>query len=152
MKVGVVDSGIDKTHAEFNGKTIYGQDFASSASGYGFDENGHGSHVASIIAGERDAAGMRGVAYDSTLYDYKVDNDGDSGLEGISTDANIASIFNRHVTDGIEVSNNSWGTGVSITGRTESWLRTNIPNTITALRSAQNNGTLIVFAAGNGAE
>ncbi len=149
IKVGVVDSGIDKTHAEFDGKTIYGKDFASSSSGYGSDENGHGSHVASIIAGERDAFGMRGVAYDAILYDYKTDNDGDNGLEAISSDSNIASIFNQHVTDDIKVSNNSWGLGSRITSQTESALRASLPNTITALRAAQNNGTIIVFSAGN---
>ena len=149
IKVGVVDSGIDKTHAEFNGKTIYGKDFASSGTGYGYDENGHGSHVASIIAGEREAGGMRGVAYDATLYDYKTDNDGDIGLEAISSDTGIAAIFNQHVTDNINVSNNSWGLGSSITSKTESSLRSSLPNTITALRAGQNNGTLFVFASGN---
>ena len=149
IKVGVVDSGIDKTHAEFDGKTIYGRDFASSATGYGFDENGHGSHVASIIAGDRDASGMRGVAYDATLFDYKTDNDGDSGLEAISSDSAIASIFNQHVTDNINVSNNSWGLGSSITGYSAATLRASFPNTISALTAAKNNGTLLVFAAGN---
>ncbi|MDA9882212.1 S8 family serine peptidase [Alphaproteobacteria bacterium] len=149
IKVGVVDSGIDKTHAEFNGKTIYGQDFASSATGYGYDENGHGSHVASIIAGERDTSGVRGVAYDATLYDYKVDNDGDSGLEGLSSDAAIASIFNQHVTDNIKVSNNSWGGSTAITSVSEATLRAAYGSTITAMRAAQNNGTIIVFASGN---
>ena len=149
IKVGVVDSGIDKTHAEFDGKTIYGQDFASSATGYGYDENGHGSHVASIIAGDRDTSGVRGVAYDATLYDYKVDNDGDSGLEGLSSDTAIASIFNQHVTDNIKVSNNSWGAGNAITSFTESQLRSAYGSTITAIRAAQNNGTIIVFASGN---
>ena len=149
IKVGVVDSGIDKTHAEFDGKTIYGQDFASSATGYGYDENGHGSHVASIIAGDRDTSGVRGVAYDATLYDYKVDNDGDSGLEGLSSDAAIASIFNQHVTDNIKVSNNSWGGSTAITSVSEATLRANYGSTITAMRAAQNNGTIIVFASGN---
>ena len=149
IKVGVVDSGIDKTHAEFDGKTIYGQDFASSATGYGYDENGHGSHVASIIAGDRDTSGVRGVAYDATLYDYKVDNDGDSGLEGLSSDAAIASIFNQHVTDNIKVSNNSWGGSTAITSVSEATLRASYGSTITAMRAAQNNGTIIVFASGN---
>ena len=149
IKVGVVDSGIDKTHAEFDGKTIYGQDFASSATGYGYDENGHGSHVASIIAGDRDTTGVRGVAYDATLYDYKVDNDGDSGLEGLSSDAAIASIFNQHVTDNIKVSNNSWGGSTAITSVSEATLRASYGSTITAMRAAQNNGTIIVFASGN---
>ena len=149
IKVGVVDSGIDATHAEFNGKTIYGKDFASSASGYGNDENGHGSHVASIIAGERDTSGMRGVAYDATLYDYKVDNDGDIGLEGLSSDTAIANIFNQHVTDGIKVSNNSWGGSTAVTLVSEATMRAQRSSTITALRAAQNNGTIIVFASGN---
>ncbi len=149
IKVGVVDSGIDKTHAEFDGKTIYGQDFASSATGYGYDENGHGSHVASIIAGDRDTSGVRGVAYDATLYDYKVDNDGDLVLEGLSSDAAIASIFNQHVTDNIKVSNNSWGGSTAITSVSEATLRANYGSTITAMRAAQNNGTIIIFASGN---
>ena len=149
IKVAVVDTGIDASHSEFNGKTVYGRDFASSGSGYGNDENGHGSHVASIIAGEREAGGMRGVAYDATLYDYKVDNDGDSGFEGLSSDADIASVFNQHVTDNIKVSNNSWGGSTAITAVSENTLRATYGSTITAMRAAQNNGTIIVFASGN---
>ncbi len=149
IKVGVVDSGIDSTHSEFDGKTIYGHDFANSSSGYGADELGHGSHVASIIAGERDGLGMRGVAYDATLYDYKLDNDGVDGLEGLTTDSQLAAVFNRHVTDDIHVSNNSWGSGTSVTLDTEAVIRALYPNTIAAIRAAQSNGTLIVFSAGN---
>ena len=149
IKVAVVDTGIDSTHAEFDGKTIYGYDFASSSSGYGADENGHGSHVASIIAGERDGSGMRGVAYDATLYDYKVDNDGDIGLEALSTDSQIAAVFNRHVTDNIHVSNNSWGGSTRVNAVTTSWVTTNYSATIAAAKAAQANGTLIVFASGN---
>ena len=149
VRVAVVDSGIDSSHSEFDGKTILGYDFAGSASGYAADENGHGTHVASIIAGERDGTGMRGVAYDASLYSYKVDNDGDSSLEGLSTDTQIADVFNRHVTDNIQISNNSWGGSSRITSATESSLRSSFPETISALRAAQNNGTLLVFAAGN---
>ena len=74
IKVAVVDTGIDASHQEFDGKTIYGVDYASSVSSYNEDEDGHGTHVASIIAGERDESGMRGMAYDATLYSYKVDD------------------------------------------------------------------------------
>ena len=149
VKVAVVDSGIHIGHAEFSGKTIYGYDFAGSATGWNDDENGHGTHVASIIAGVRDGNGMRGVAYDATLYSYKVDNDGDSGLEALTSDAQIAAVFNRHVTDNIQVSNNSWGAGSAITSYTANTLRSSYSSTIAAMRSAQQNGTLIVFAAGN---
>ena len=149
IRVSVVDSGIDASHQEFDGKTIYGVDFALSPSSYDEDENGHGTHVASIIAGERDTLGMRGMAYDATLYSYKMDNDGDSGLEYASSDANIANIFNQHVTDNIHVSNNSWGSSTEINTLSEAYLRALLPNTITAMRAAQNNGTIIIYASGN---
>ncbi|MDC1067012.1 S8 family serine peptidase [Alphaproteobacteria bacterium] len=146
IKVAVVDSGIDKTHAEFDGKTIYGQDFSSSASGYGYDEHGHGSHVASIIAGDRDASGMRGVAYDATLYDYKwLDSSGNVSY----TDTSLANMINQHVTDNISISNNSWGGSTRVNGVTNSYVTSTYSQSIAALKSAQSNGTLFVFAAGN---
>lgn len=149
VRVAVVDSGIDANHPEFNERTIYGYDFASSSSGYARDENGHGSHVASIIAGERDGYGMRGVAYDATLYSYKVDNDGDGGLEALTNSSQIATVFNRHITDNISVSNNSWGSGNSVLGLSAAAVNASFSDAITAARSAQSNGTLIVFSAGN---
>ena len=149
INVAVVDSGIDASHPEFDGKTIQGYDFASSATGYGADENGHGTHVASIIAGERDAVGMRGVAYDANLFDYKTDNDGDNGLEAINSDASIAAIFNRHVTDNIRVSNNSWGGSTRVNQVSTAYVSSAYAQTITAIKAAQANGALIIFAAGN---
>ena len=149
INVAVVDSGIDASHPEFDGKTIKGYDFASSATGYGSDENGHGTHVASIIAGERDADGMRGVAYDANLFDYKVDNNGEGTFDFLSGDASIAAVYNRHVTDNILVSNNSWGVSTALTDLSAAQVIANYPLTIAALKAAQANGTLIVFAAGN---
>lgn len=149
INVAVVDSGIDSSHSEFDGKTIQGYDFASSATGYGSDENGHGTHVASIIAGERDAVGMRGVAYDANLFDYKTDNNGDSTFEAINSDASIAAIFNRHVTDNIRVSNNSWGGSTLVDQVSTAYVTSANAQTITAIKAAQANGALIIFAAGN---
>ena len=149
VKVAVVDSGIASSHAEF-GRTIYGKDFGGSTNGYGSDEDGHGTHVASIIAGDRDGSGMRGVAYEATLYDYRVANDAGSFV-GLSGDNSLAAVFNQHVTDSIRVSNNSWGTssGTSITSVSESTIRSSYSQAITAAKAAIDNGTLFVFAAGN---
>ena len=58
-------------------------------------------------------------------------------------------MFNRHVADNIHVSNNSWGSGSPVTLDTEAAVRAIYPDTITAIRAAQANGTLIVFSAGN---
>lgn len=150
IKVAVVDTGIDSTHSEFSGRTITGTDFGGSSAGYGVDSGvvGHGTHVASIIGANRDGVGMRGVAYDATLYDYKVADDSGS-LAGLATDSSTASVFNQMVTDGIQVANNSWGDSSSITNFTEASLRSSAPLTIAAMKAAIDNGTIIVFSAGN---
>lgn len=148
IKVAVVDTGIDSSHNEFSGRTIDGKDFAGTSGGYGTDASGHGTHVASIIGANRDLVGMRGVAYDATLYDYKIGNDAGS-LVGISTDAKTASVFNQHSIDDIKVSNNSWGSSTSITSLSETYLRSAIPLTIAATKSIMNDGAVIIFAAGN---
>lgn len=146
IKVAVVDTGIDSSHSEFSGKTIYGKTFVGSA--YGSDSDGHGTHVASIIGANKDAAGMRGVAYNATLYDYRVAVNGNS-FTGVDTDSERKIVFDQHVTDDIKVSNNSWGSATKIGNYSESWIRSNFANTISSLRSAQQNGTVFVWAAGN---
>ena len=149
INVAVVDTGIDANHQEFDGKTIKGVDFGISPTSYDKDENGHGTHVASIIAGERDEIGMRGVAYDANLFSYKVDSDGDSSLEGVSTDTQLATLFDQHVTDNIKVSNNSWGSSTSVTALSTSATLALTTQSRAAIKAAQANGTLFVFSAGN---
>ena len=147
--VAVVDSGIDASHPEFLNSTIRGYDFSNSATGYGGDPNGHGTHVASIIAGDADGTGMRGVAYDATLYSYRVDADGDGTFEALNTDSRTAAVARRHITDNIQVSNNSWGRKGDVTSYTNSQVRSSYRLSIAAFADAQAAGTLFVFAAGN---
>ena len=148
IKVAVVDTGIDSSHAEFSGKTISGTNFGGGSDGVGTDGHGHGTHVASIIAGTRDGIGMRGVAYDATLYDYKAGNNSGS-LIGLGLDDRDAAVYDQHVTDNIQVSNNSWAYYYFAHNYSESTLRAWRPKTIAAMRAAQENGTVFVFAAGN---
>ena len=151
IKVAVVDSGIDGDHPEFDGKTILGYDFINdSSTGYDSDSNGHGTHVASIIAGARDGSGIRGVAYDATLYSYKQVGGGGT------TDSDLKAVYDRHSTDDINVSNNSWGlnylsTGneVKVTDYSSAFWLAYYDDTIQSMKNAQSNGTLFVWATGN---
>ena len=149
INVALVDSGIDASHPEFRNSTIRGYDFSNSATGYGGDPNGHGTHVASIIAGDADGTGMRGVAYDATLYSYRVNADGDGTFEALNTDSQLAAVARRHITDNIHVSNNSWGSSTAVTAYTTSQMRSICSRSISAFADAQAAGTLFVFAAGN---
>jgi len=147
VKLAIVDTGINSSHSEFSGRTIYGTDFTSTT-GYTSDEYGHGTHVASIAAGNRDAIGMRGVAYDATLYSYRIGNASGS-ITGVSTDATWAAMLTRHVTDGIQVSNNSWGSTSAITSTSAAYLSSTYPLSIAAAQAAVSAGTIFVWAAGN---
>ncbi|MEU4779287.1 S8 family serine peptidase [Micromonospora sp. NPDC023633] len=72
VRVAVLDTGIDATHPDLAGRVAQVRNFTEeSAPG---DVVGHGTHVASTIAGSGAASGgrMRGVAPDATLLDGKV--------------------------------------------------------------------------------
>jgi subtilisin family serine protease len=148
INVSVVDTGVDARHQEFDDKIILGYDFGGSSSGFQGDEVKHGTHVASIIVGERDEAGMRGVAYDASLFSYKLSDDTGAAI-AITTDASTAAVFNQHITDNIKVSNNSWGTDTKVTALSSSSVLSDFAQTRAVIKAAQNNGTLFVFSAGN---
>ncbi len=75
VTVAILDSGIDYTHPALGGGFGFGYKIAG---GYDFvngdsdprDDNGHGTHVAGIIAAESDE--VTGIAPDTTLIAYKV--------------------------------------------------------------------------------
>ena len=157
VNVAVVDSGIDQWHPEFrdadNNYVNLGTavNYSNSSTNGWYDGNGHGTHVASTIAGEKDGSGIRGVAYNSTLYSYKIFNDsGSSSLTDAGTYSWSAMVA-RHETDSIKVSNNSWTSNTSkdTNDYTLAQLESLIPNTIDAYQSAVAAGTIFVWAAGN---
>lgn len=150
VRVGMVDTGIDVNHPEFASRQISGRDFGGNGpQGHLVDEAGHGTHVSSILGASRDAQGMRGVAYDSLLYSYRVDAFAGRFLPGVATDAAWAQVLEQHITDGIQVSNNSWGSTLAITQVSEGRLRSTYRQVIPTLVRAQQQGTIFVFAAGN---
>ncbi|HEV2722731.1 MAG TPA: S8 family serine peptidase [Thermoanaerobaculia bacterium] len=82
MRVAVIDTGIDYTHPALGGgfgpgyKVAGGYDFVNDDPDP-FDDNGHGTHVAGIIAADSDT--IIGVAPRATLYAFKVLDSGGSG-------------------------------------------------------------------------
>ncbi|RQX00644.1 peptidase S8 [Micromonospora inaquosa] len=75
VSVAVLDTGVDATHPDLAGKVAEARNFTEATDAR--DTVGHGTHVASTIAGSGAASGgkYRGVAPDATLLDGKVCED-----------------------------------------------------------------------------
>lgn len=70
--VAVIDTGVDYTHEDLSGRVILGYDYVNNDPDP-MDDNGHGTHVAGIIAAKRDnGKGVAGVAPNWRIYAVKV--------------------------------------------------------------------------------
>ncbi|MEU9848754.1 S8 family serine peptidase [Streptomyces sp. NPDC047985] len=116
VKVAVLDTGIDSTHPDFSGAIGESADFTQGDGAVGGavpDGDGHGTHVASTVAGDGTASDgrYRGVAPDAELLVGKVLDDNGGGqeswvLQGMEWAAARAPIVNISlsgaVTDGTD--------------------------------------------------
>jgi subtilisin len=71
IKVGIVDTGIQTNHPDLQANIKGGVTFVSGTTTYN-DDNGHGTHVAGIVAALNNTQGVVGVAPLADLYGIKV--------------------------------------------------------------------------------
>lgn len=135
VKVAVLDTGVDATHPDLKNSVLAAKDF--SGSGSTVDKVGHGTHVASTIAGSGAKSGgtYKGVAPGAKLLIGKVLDDSGGG-----SDSSIIAGMQWAVAQGAKVVNMSLG-GTDTPG-------------IDPLEKAVNSlsassGALFVTAAGN---
>jgi serine protease AprX len=145
--VAIIDSGITAWHDDLIGDGIGGQkvvefvDFVNNQP-RPYDDNGHGTHVAGIIAGSGyDSDGARaGIAPGAHLVSLKVlDASGGGHISDVI--AALDWIAQNHATYNIRVVNLSVGAGI-----TESY--TTDPLTL-ATKRVVDSGVVVVAAAGN---
>jgi len=138
--VAVIDTGIDGDHVDLDGGKIIGwKDFVNNQTSP-YDDQGHGTHVSGIIAGEGDGnSSYKGVAKGAALVGLKVLDSGGSGSMSDVTAAVDWCITNKD-TYGIDIINMSLGTSGSSDGT---------DSTSLAVNNAVNNGIVVVVAAGN---
>jgi subtilisin len=133
IKVGVIDTGI-AAHPDLiidgGENTVVGE----SANDFGDNGEGHGTHVAGIIAAcGIPPAGIRGIAPAVLLRSYRVFGKGSDGASNYS----IAKAIDRAVQDGCDLLNMSLGGGPSDEA------------TMDAISDARARGSLVIAAAGN---
>lgn len=114
-QIAVVDTGVDSAHEDLQGALAGGVNYLGS--GQPADDDGHGTHVAGIIAARRNnGIGVSGVAPDATVIPYKVlGANGEGSLDDVMQafdDAGAAgvpivsaSLGSDHLTPGSAVAN-----------------------------------------------
>jgi serine protease AprX len=139
--VATIDSGVDPWHEDLNGRVAHFADFVNSQS-EAYDDYGHGTHVAGIIAGSGSNSGgmRRGLAPGAHLIVLKALDISGNGFTSNVIAAIDYAIANR-ATFNIRVLNLSVAAGVY-----ESF--TKDPLTLAAKR-AVDAGIVVVAAAGN---
>jgi hypothetical protein len=103
VKVAIIDSGIDYNHDDLDANYKGGWDFVNNDDDP-MDDAGHGTHVAGTVAAEDNAFGVVGVAPEAHLYGLKV-----LGSNGSGYYSDIIAALDWAVENGIEVTNNSYG-------------------------------------------
>ncbi len=104
--VAVIDTGVDGTHPDLQGKVTVGYDPATDTvipAGVNSDTVGHGTHVAGIIAANDDGKGIVGLAPDVQILPIVIFNPDYVG----AFDAAEGIVW--AVDEGARVLNNSWG-------------------------------------------
>ncbi len=148
VKVGIVDTGIDRNHEDLAGKTV---DCAATTPGLIIiggdpnpvesrgcaDDNDHGTHVAGTIAGKaNNAVGVAGVAFNATFGICKALH----GAAGAGSTAAVANCITYLHNKGNKVISMSLGGGASTT------LQSAVTN---AYKNGAANGSVLVAASGN---
>ncbi|MDX6283998.1 MAG: hypothetical protein QOH03_5069, partial [Kribbellaceae bacterium] len=136
VKVAVLDTGIDPNHPDFAGRIAASQNFTTADDAV--DHIGHGTHVASITAGDGAASGgkYKGVAPEATLLNGKVLDDFGNG-----DDSGVIAGMEWAVAQGASVINLSLG------GNDPSDGTDDLSQAVNQL--SRSTGVLIVIAAGN---
>ena len=131
IKIAIIDTGIQTDHADLAPNITTGYDFVNEDTN-AYDDNGHGTHVAGIVAATQNSAGTIGASYTAKLMPVKVLNS--SGYGYIS---DVAEGIYYAANNGARIINLSLG------------IPTDSYTLKTAVNYAANKGVLIVAAAGN---
>ncbi|MCH8986656.1 S8 family serine peptidase [Patescibacteria group bacterium] len=132
VKIAIIDSGIDYNHPDLDANFAGGYDFVNDDTDP-MDDNKHGTHVAGTVAAEDNDIGVVGVAPEARLYALKVLNASGSGSW-----SDVIAALEWAVDNGIQVTNNSYGSGMNPGGVVQA-----------AFDSSAAAGILHIAAAGN---
>ena len=131
IKVGIVDTGCDINHPDLKNAIVSCENFSGSP-GRCEDVNGHGTHVAGIVAAKVTGHGVSGIAHDANLYIVKaIDN------SGVGDSNHITKAIEVCAEAGCDVINLSFGSPVEYAPMSR------------IIKKAVDRNVIVVAAAGN---
>ncbi|WP_052343732.1 S8 family peptidase [Bacillus massiliigorillae] len=136
VKIGIIDSGIDYNHPDLKvagGKCVLDLiDNPDACARSYYDDDGHGTHVAGIIAAQDNDIGVLGVAPGASIYGIKALN-----KIGVGTTSSIMAALDWAMKNNMDIIN------MSLTYSDEE------PAIREFIKKAYNQGILIIAAGGN---
>lgn len=135
VTIAIIDTGVEVNHPDLKDRIIGGRNFTSEDGGdvnrYN-DYNGHGTHVAGIIAASANGTGVVGVAPEASLLILKIlDRDGNGTYESAIAALKYA------ITQGVDVISMSLGGPVDV------------PELHAAIQEAVSKEIVVICAAAN---
>ena len=145
VRIAILDTGMDYNHPDLADSYVMGYDFVNNDTDP-MDDNGHGTHVAGILAGNGISSNERyvGVAPDADLYVYKIlDDEGNAGFEEFikGIEAAIDPNNDSDPSDHVDIISLSFGTDQP--GKPNDEISSKIDEVV-------DMGVVVVAAAGNG--
>jgi subtilisin family serine protease len=137
IKVAVLDTGFDRNHQDFRGRSITRKLFTTNSSEN--DTQGHGTHCIGTACGpQRPTSGPRyGIAYEAAIYAGKV-----LGDDGMGTDRSVIAGMDWALDQGCQIISMSLGSAAQVGDQ---------PNADFEQigKACLDGGTVVIAAAGN---
>ncbi|PSC70144.1 kinesin-ii motor [Micractinium conductrix] len=119
-RVCLIDSGVDHSHPELKGRVTKAVSFVDGKAvdglAAGFDEWGHGTAIAGVIASQQDGFGIVGMLYNGvSLYNCKF-----IGADGFGKVSDALKCLDWCWANNVNISVNAWGANVGSTKLTGS--------------------------------
>ncbi|MFJ2191424.1 type VII secretion-associated serine protease mycosin [Kitasatospora sp. NPDC087861] len=149
ITVAVIDGGFKLDHPDLEGQFLPGKDFSGSPGGVGSYASGHGTEMASLIAGtgkNRGGGGAYGLAPSSRILPLKISNGSEGSVIAADFLDQIGQAVAYAVDQGARVINISQGTA-AVTADPEDVAKLN-----RILATARAKGSLVVSSVGNSAQ
>ena len=153
IQIAVIDTGLDTSHPEFTGRVTPGEGFNFVGDNQGQPPvenlNSHGTEVAGVIAANRDAVGMHGVAFEASIVPLRVFNVNGNPIDDLSPAIRYArNKTEARILNGSYGPNDTWHATFEALGY-QGIITTPEISEANAYRGFVNAGGILVFAAGN---